>query len=128
MSSVPNSMRRESSERTYQEAKANKKTRPLNRERRLLSWDHWILIENRFPYDLVFATHHMLIPKRSFKDRKDMWALERKELYLILSLLEHEYDVVFENTFKQRSVKSIYHLHLATWKQRDQVRPKRGTV
>ena len=27
-------------------------------------FEHWLIIENEFPYDAIAETHHMLVPKR----------------------------------------------------------------
>lgn len=118
---VPNSMRTEKGEKAYQLAQQNGTLKPLREEKRIDYWDDWILIENRFPYDLVFKTHHMLVPTRNFADRTQMKRGERIALDAILSKLGHDYDIIFENTYKQRSIKQLYHIHLATWKKRNKV-------
>lgn len=118
---VPNSMRTEAGERVYQQAKLDETLVPLYKETALERWDDWILVENRFPYDLVFTTHHLLVPTRDFADRDGMMKSEQQSLSEILNYLQHQYDIVFENTPRQRSVKSLYHIHLAVWKKRKDV-------
>jgi len=124
---VPNSMRTEAGEKTYQKAKKDKTLVPLHSEEALAKWEDWTLIKNRFPYGLVFTTHHMLVPTRPYAARTDMNAREKRNLDNILNLLQHKYDIIFENTPRQRSIKTLYHIHLATWKQREQVKPKAPT-
>lgn len=121
MTDVPNSMRRRKSEQAYQRAKQEGTLKPLQEEKHLHRWADWILIENRFPYDLVFKTHHLLIPTRKFADRTEMKRGERIALDAILASIGTEYEIIFENTPKQRSVKNLYHIHLANWKTRSMV-------
>lgn len=118
---IPNSMRTKQSEQAYQIAKENKTLKPLYKEPALERWDDWILIENRFPYDLVFKTHHILVPTRDFKNRSDMMLTERRSLEDLLNYLQHGYDIMFENTHKSRSIKDLFHIHLACWKDRSEV-------
>lgn len=118
---VPNSMRTEEGERLYQQAKQNNDLKPLYEEPALQRWDDWILVENRFPYNLVFVTHHLLVPTRDFATREEMLKSEKESLDIVINYLQHQYDIIFENTPRQRSVKHLYHIHLATWKQRKDV-------
>ena len=114
---IPTSGRREASELAYQAAKEAKTTVPLELEPSLEVFKHWRLIENRFPYDIVFRTHHMLLPKRAgVSHRWDLNKEEKDELeQLIKEFIYPVYDLWFENYPKRRSVMGMYHLHLASY-------------
>lgn len=112
---VPTSARRHQSEIAYQDAKTSGSTVPLDQEPHLLDYKHWYVIKNRFPYDMVFAEHDMLLPRSGAADRKDLKLVEFVELQHILDDLHTSYDLVFENFTHRRSVLSLYHLHLARY-------------
>lgn len=117
--SLPMSARKAESEQFYQDAKLSGKTMPLELEPAIKKWDHWRLVENRLPYDMIYAVHHMLMPKRA--GVTDRWHLnedEKHELEMILrEFVYPEYDMWFENCPKRRSVASMYHIHLGTYKE-----------
>lgn len=114
--SLPTSLRTDRGERYYQRAKKAGLTRPLEEEKVLLNFKYWKVIENRFPYDSCFQTHHMLIPKRKFSRRFQMTDDELDELdFFIDTYAEEHYDIVFENMMKRRSIAGLFHLHLAKY-------------
>ena len=110
------SPRTKAAEIRYQEAKLNDETRPLRESEILQEWKHWVLIPNAFPYDMIYSTHHMLIPKRDVSHRKDLLLAELSELFEIINdFVEPRYDLYFDNMQKRRSVLSLYHVHLASY-------------
>lgn len=116
MNPVPASLRKKASEEAYQNAKIIGTLKPLSEEKILKEWTHWKLIDNRFPYDSCFKTHHMLIPKREVAYRWQLEAEESKELDdIIFSYCNSHYDMVFENMTKRRSVLALFHLHAASY-------------
>lgn len=113
---VPTSARTADSEMRYQCAKILGELLSLDQEKAIYTFDHWRIIENRFPYDMIFKTHHMLLPIRIVGTRSELNEAEIRELSLIRDLtIMHDYDLVFENTPKRRSILSHYHLHLASY-------------
>lgn len=116
---APMSGRSIKGELAYQEAKMSGNTLPLEQEPSVRSWSHWRMIRNRFPYDMLFMQHDMLIPIRS--GVADRWQLnddEKAEFELILrEFVYPNYDLWFENCPKRRSVLVTYHIHLATYKE-----------
>lgn len=113
---MPMSLRRYDSEQQYYAAKQSDKLIPLTDEPSLHEWNHWTLKDNRFPYDIAFVKHHMLIPKNPPTGRFGLTDEQRDELELILEYFVYpNYDLWFENTPKRRSVPGIYHLHLASY-------------
>lgn len=122
--SLPMSLRTAASEQAYQDAKASGATKPLELEPALKIFEHWRIINNGFPYDVGFAKHHLLVPKRaSVAQRWDLNDEERKEFEILLrDYIYDEYDLWFENCPKRRSVAGYYHIHLASYvEHRDQM-------
>lgn len=117
--SLPMSLRKRESEIAYQEAKKAGDTVPLELEPSLRMWRHWRLIDNRFPYDSAFVTHHMLVPNRGgVANRWDLNAVEKAEFESILhGFVYPTYDLWFENTPHRRSVATLYHVHLGKYKE-----------
>lgn len=121
--SLPMSLRTAAGEQAYQDAKASGNTTPLELEATLRQWKHWRLIDNRFAYTVAFKEHHMLVPRRGVADRWELNADEKAEFELIVKdFVYPTYDLWFENCPKRRSVRSFYHVHLASYHDsRDQM-------
>jgi len=66
----------------------------------------WVLVENKFPYDMIAETHSLLVPKRWFTDDWDMNEEERGELFQIKEGFgaDKTYDTIFENVKHKRTV------------------------
>lgn len=79
---------------------------------------HWLIIENRFPYDHMTSINHMLIPKRPFTSFHQATKKEKSEHEQILKQLSDEmyYDAVVENFPRSKSVTRYAHAHLVRWK------------
>ena len=96
---LPMSLRTAAGELKYQDAKTAGNTVLLRDVKPILQWDHWILINNDYPYDMCFKTHHMLIPRRNFSKRSEMNLDELEELDLFIwPYIEAHYHLMFENT------------------------------
>lgn len=82
------------------------------------SFEHWYIIENLYPYDLITKEHHMLVPKRVFSKMSECTRDEWNEYKYIINLLEEEghYDGILENFSKGRSIMKHLHLHLLVYK------------
>lgn len=115
---TPNSMRTLQSEQKYQQDKLDGKTKDLLDEPAIKEWPGWRLIENAYPYDLVFKKHHMLIPT-TWELKKN--GLEDDELYFILKELQEDYDLWFVNMPHRQSIKSLFHVHLVCYRDREEV-------
>jgi hypothetical protein len=111
------SLRTKAGEESYQVAKTNGQSKPLELAPALKQWEHWRLIDNDFPYAVAFKEHHMLLPKRAgVADRWNLNAAEKAEFEVILrDFVYPTYDLWFENCPKRRSVLSMYHVHLANY-------------
>jgi galactose-1-phosphate uridylyltransferase len=81
------------------------------RSRCVREFEHWILIENLFPFDAIASKSHMLVPRRFFAEYGEMTDAEKKELEQIRKELESDYDLLMENFAAHRSVKNHFHLH-----------------
>lgn len=116
-SRVPVSLRSLEDEAAYTKAKQKGRAKkPLHKEKPLKEWEHWLLIENEFPYTAVFKTHHMLIPKREIS-RKQIKDQEKRELDEILDELEKTYDTMMINFPNKQSIKHHHHIHLLSYKE-----------
>lgn len=82
------------------------------------AFEYWIIIENKFPYDLVLSTNHMLVPKRIFGYLSEATDAELAEYDTIIKTLDQEgvYESMMENFTKGRSVRRHVHIHLMVWK------------
>ncbi len=116
-SSLPVSLRTHKDEANYLRAKkAGIAKKALHKEAPLRVWKSWMLIENEFPYNAVFDTHHMLIPKRKSVLKSMLTQQERDELEDILDELSEIYDCYMVNYPKKQSIKTHYHIHLLIYK------------
>lgn len=111
---IPTSLRRTATEMRYQEDKLNGGTKPLLEEPAIKEWEHWRLIDNRYPYDAVFSKHHMLVPLNGAD-------FTSPELWGILGELENDYDFWFVNFAHRQSIKNLLHIHLVTHKPREEM-------
>lgn len=86
-------------------------------ERLIREFDHWLLIENLFPYDRIAEVHHLLVPKRVFPFGEPLSVEEVGELADIKEELGSNYDALAENFPRNRSVPGHFHLHLLVYKE-----------
>ena len=79
---------------------------------------HWLIIENKFPYDLVLETNHMLAPRRIFGYLSEATPEELAEYFIIMKQLDEEkfYNSMMENFTGDRSIHRHIHIHLMIWK------------
>lgn len=115
----PVSLRICEDEERYIAAKKAGKTKSLISEPRLKEWRYWALIDNAFPYNIAFQTHHMLIPKREVAVA-DLTLEEKEELESVLDELSNQYDCQLINFPKKQSILNHYHIHLLVYKDNRQ--------
>lgn len=91
------------------------------KERLVKEFDHWIIIENLFPYDAIAETSHMIITKRKVPfDWRLLTEEEEKEIDLLKeTYINDNYDVVWENLPKDQTVTEHFHLHLLVLKREE---------
>jgi diadenosine tetraphosphate (Ap4A) HIT family hydrolase len=76
-------------------------------------FEHWRIIDNKFPYDTIAETHHMLVPKRQITEWIDIEIDEMSEWErIIMYEIPQKYDMWLMNTPKAQSVKDWLHFHL----------------
>lgn len=110
---LPMSMRSSAMERHYATSKMLGSLVPLHEEPSLQVFRYWRIIDNRFPYDMLFSTCHMLLPIRIVPQHRDLTPEEVDELHDILNgYVEDNYNGYFVSTMSKRSVGSHYHVHL----------------
>lgn len=116
-------LRRRTTEIAYREACRLKQLPGLQDEPSLREWEHWRLVNNRYPYDIAFKKHHMLVPKRLVGSRLELTSEEQAELSRIIEeYCEPNYHLVFLNMGPTRSVLDMFHLHLASyWNTREEM-------
>jgi hypothetical protein len=79
-------------------------------------FEFWKIINNDFPWDLVFKTNHMLIPKRHIV-YNELNEEEKKEFDLIKSdYVDKNYGLLIEATNTKKSIPSHFHIHLIVFK------------
>jgi len=87
-------------------------------ERILRHFEHWMIIDNLYPYDIIAKEHHLLVPKRVFSRMSECTRDEWNEYKHIINLFEEEghYSAIMENFTKGRSILGHLHLHLIVFK------------
>ena len=82
--------------------------------RALQEFKHWYIMPNEFPYDRFFEKSDMLVSKRH-TDEEGLNAEEIAEWReLKNTVLSDNYDHIFENLPKQKSIPHHIHYHLVT--------------
>jgi len=81
------------------------------------AYKHWRIIENQFPYDEVATMNNMVVSLRHAKE-DDLTPDEKAEYQRIKADLHDEYDMIVENTHKQKSIPGHFHLHLLKIRER----------
>ncbi len=84
-------------------------------------FEHWVIIENEFPYDAIATVHHMIATKREVAfDWRLLTKEEEKEIeFLKETYLNQNYDVVWENLPKGQTIPGYFHLHLLVLKREE---------
>ena len=85
---------------------------PLCNEKPIATFNHWVIVPNRFPYDAIANVHHMIMPREHIiqaKVTKEAWA---ELASLKQGYLNDHYDVIMESLPSQSSIPKHFHLHL----------------
>lgn len=91
------------------------------KETPIKEFDHWIIIENQFPYDAVATTTHMIATKREVpfdwsllnEEEKNEFEKIRKEY------IAERYDAIWENLPKGQTISKHFHLNLLVLKREE---------
>ena len=105
-------LRKPETEARYVEHQRNKKSGDcyLCRAKSFREFEFWRLLPNEYPYDRIVKTHH-LISLRRHADENGLTVPEYNELYDIKHTLRNDYDMLFENTLKRKSIREHFHIH-----------------
>lgn len=83
----------------------------------LQEFEHWKVIENKFPYDMIADTHNMVVPRAHHSVKEisaEAWAEYNMLKY---GPLGAEYDFFIEATPNRLSIPTHFHLHLVVLKK-----------
>lgn len=111
----PSYLRTPATDRRYRNARKKKSNRdhcPFCAEEPLEEFRHWQLYHNKYPYDAVFKTSHILAPKRHVVDFDDLNWRERREFFRLRRDLLQRYDMMLENSLQRRTKKHHFHMHV----------------
>lgn len=92
-------------------------TCPLCGAEPIKKFNHWKIVENKFPYDRIADIHHMLVPLNHVNELEISNELIEEMKQIKKDILHHEYEVIFESTNKFKSVPGHHHLHLLVSKK-----------
>jgi hypothetical protein len=83
----------------------------------LKEFEHWKIIDTKFPWSRIAQTHHMAIPKRHIV-YAELNEDEKKEYETIkIDYIEKGYDLIAEATNKKKSIPGHLHIHLIILKK-----------
>jgi hypothetical protein len=75
---------------------------------------YWVIVHNRFPYDLLYCKSDMLVTK-SHSSKLNLQELA--ELEIIKENLYPDYDQIVENLGATKTIPPHAHIHLLKFKQ-----------
>ncbi len=89
----------------------------FNDETIVKEFTHWVIIQNRFPYDTMTKTNDLMVAREPAPDFYSTSTAAQTEFHEIMQQLaaEAEYDARIENFPKTTSVKEQFHIHLVKW-------------
>lgn len=83
----------------------------------LKTFEHWKIVENDFPYDIIAETHHMIVPLRHMISA-GLTGEEWGELQKIKKeYITSTYQFMVESTHANQSVPEHFHVHLIVVKE-----------
>lgn len=82
------------------------------------TYQNWKVIENEFSYDEVATKNDMIVPMRHTIE-ENLTEEELREFTKIKEDINDKYDMILENTHKQKSIPGHFHLHLLQIKERE---------
>ena len=77
----------------------------------------WKIVENEYPYDRIAETNHMVTLKQHTAETA-LTSHEKMEYERdVKPYLQQQYDMIFENTLRAKSIPDHHHLHMIALKQ-----------
>ena len=99
----------------HKETGALERSCPLCDVVAIQKFTHWKIIPNKFPYDRIAETHHMIVPLRHVAE-PELTKEETVEFQRIKYTELQEYETLLEATKRTKSIPAHYHLHLINLK------------
>lgn len=84
----------------------------------LKAYTYWKIIENQYPYDQIATMHDMVVLLRHAPEG-ELTEEENREYKKIKESLHEWYDIILENTRKQKSIPGHHHLHVLRIRERN---------
>jgi len=103
------SLRKPESEKIYQDKPKKEGCFLCDRDLLLKEYEHWILVENKYPYDLIASKHDLIATKRHIKGHDNLTIAEIAELNKIRN--ETNYDLEMFNKPIRQSHNTHFHIH-----------------
>ena len=104
-------------QKEYDRFKKSPQDTSFDLSRSIANYEHWAIIPNDFPYDIIARRHDLLIPKRKIISFWEMTDEELLELRTIKEHLDDRYTSIIENFTNMRSIRDHLHLHLIDWRE-----------
>ncbi len=84
-------------------------------------FEHWVIIENKYPYDAIATTSHIISTKREVAFNWDLLTPEELDEFNAIKkdYLSEHYDVIWENLPKGQTVPGHFHLNLLVLKREE---------
>ncbi len=91
------------------------------KETPIKEFNHWVIIDNQFPYDAVATTTHMLATKREIPFSWELLTSEEREEFeqIKKDYLTKNYDAIWENLPKGQTMPGHFHLNLIILKREE---------
>lgn len=103
-------LRKPESEEKYQEEKKNITSCPFCEKKHIHQWEHWKLMPNQYPYDLVAEKHDLLVLNShnsvpSEEEKKQLDSIKKMKFM-------NDYHCIIENLPQRQSISGHFHVHL----------------
>lgn len=84
-------------------------------------FEHWVIIENKYPYDAIAKVSHLILTKRKVAFDWNLINKEEMEEFSKLrsSYLAENYDLIWENLPRGQTIPGHFHLHLLVLKREE---------
>ena len=106
------SLRKKKSEKFYQEDVPEKGCFCCGWDMLVKEYKHWVVLNNKYPYDAIASKHDLICPKRHIVSRDELTTVELAELREIRKLNEKIYDFEMWSYPHRQTHPVHYHIHL----------------
>lgn len=83
----------------------------------LKSFEHWVIIPNKFPYDNIASLNHLLVSKEPLTSLCEASPEVKAEYESIIEKLsnDNQYHALIQNFTQSTTVTKQFHVHLIKW-------------